>query len=213
MKLTGITIHTQPYGEADLILRILTSECGKVTALARSARKSKKRFPGSFDLFDSGYFELRTSTRASLSPGHRSDGSQRMQTVESFSRTHSFRRLREDLNLMILASFLCECFDLVVQEHSEDGGSELYEVLHLALSSLSEAVDLKESLRIVHITVSSLLSQSGFMDATGSPAPSANGLRLLVSQIEDLKERPLHTKEPLLEVLDQLRESQRREEI
>jgi len=204
MKLTGITIYTQPYGESDLILRILSPEVGKLTVLARSARKSKKRFPGSFDLFDSGQFELRSSSRAISFPGHNSDGSQRMQNVESFNRTHSFRGLREDLNLMILASFLCECFDLIAQENSQDGSSMLYEALLNALNTLNNGGKLNESLRAVHSCLVELLALSGFLDRATAPPQSSHGLKILVSQIEELKERLLRTKEPLMEVIEQL---------
>ena len=204
MKLTGITIHTQPFREADLILRILTLEHGKISAVARAARKSKKRFPGSLDLFDSGSFELSTSRRVSSFPAPAGENPHRLQTVESFSRTHSFRGLREDLNLMVLASLLCESFDLIAQEHSVEHGGELYEVLHLALTNLNETKYSKDALRITHLALVNLLSISGFMDPEMAPAPSLKGMRTLLAQLEELKGHQFYTREPVEEILESL---------
>jgi len=49
-RLSAIVVGRTAYGEADLILRLLTPTQGKVSALARRARKSHKRFAGVTDL-------------------------------------------------------------------------------------------------------------------------------------------------------------------
>ena len=47
----AIVLDRIPYGEADLILHLLTRDHGLVAALARSARGSRRRFAGGVDLF------------------------------------------------------------------------------------------------------------------------------------------------------------------
>jgi DNA repair protein RecO (recombination protein O) len=54
------------YGEADRICTLLTSQMGKVTVLARSARKSRKRFGGALSLFVIGKAILSTPSRGEL---------------------------------------------------------------------------------------------------------------------------------------------------
>ena len=43
-------VGLQDYKEADRIVRLLTPENGRITALARSARSSSKRFGGTLDI-------------------------------------------------------------------------------------------------------------------------------------------------------------------
>lgn len=47
----GIVLRTVPYRDADLIVTLYTRARGRLSALARSARKSKRRFAGSLRLF------------------------------------------------------------------------------------------------------------------------------------------------------------------
>lgn len=47
----AIIIRKVEYGDADLILTFLTYEHGKMSSIAKNAKKSKKRFPGVLELF------------------------------------------------------------------------------------------------------------------------------------------------------------------
>lgn len=47
----ALVLDRIPYGEADLILHLLTRDHGIVSALARGARGSRRRFAGGVDLF------------------------------------------------------------------------------------------------------------------------------------------------------------------
>ena len=53
------TLHTEAlilrsvdFGESDLILHLLTPDTGRLTVIAKGARRSKKRFPGTLDFFN-----------------------------------------------------------------------------------------------------------------------------------------------------------------
>jgi DNA repair protein RecO (recombination protein O) len=47
----AIVLSTEDFGEADRYIQFLSAEWGVITALAKSARKSKRRFVGGLDLF------------------------------------------------------------------------------------------------------------------------------------------------------------------
>jgi len=48
----ALVLRTLEFGEADLIVHLLTPRRGRVSVMAKHARKSVRRFPGSLDLFN-----------------------------------------------------------------------------------------------------------------------------------------------------------------
>ncbi len=48
----AIVLRTVDVGETDRIVHLLTPDLGRVAAMAKSARKSRKRFPGTLDLLN-----------------------------------------------------------------------------------------------------------------------------------------------------------------
>ena len=50
----AIVLRVTDYGEADRIVTLLTESHGKVSALARGAKKSRKRFGAALGLFGCG---------------------------------------------------------------------------------------------------------------------------------------------------------------
>lgn len=51
LQTTALVLDRVPYGDADLVLTLLTRDGGLLSALARSARGSRRRFAGALDLF------------------------------------------------------------------------------------------------------------------------------------------------------------------
>lgn len=62
----ALLLRRVDYGEADLVLTLLTEKLGKVSALARSARKSMKRFGGSLEPMHTLALELDERPSAEL---------------------------------------------------------------------------------------------------------------------------------------------------
>jgi DNA repair protein RecO (recombination protein O) len=62
----AVVVRVVDYGEADRVLTLLTREEGKVSALARGARRSQKRFGPSLGLFSIGRARLRERPGAQL---------------------------------------------------------------------------------------------------------------------------------------------------
>ena len=54
----ALVLRRTPYREADLVVTLFTAELGQVSALARAARKSQRRFGGSLEPFHTLEVEL-----------------------------------------------------------------------------------------------------------------------------------------------------------
>jgi len=59
----GLVLASYHYKESDLILQILFEEIGKVSVIARGARKSKQRFFGGVEIFEFGLFQISKGKR------------------------------------------------------------------------------------------------------------------------------------------------------
>jgi len=62
----AIVLRRVPFAEADLVVTLLSTECGRVSALARSARKSSRRFSGGLGMAATGEAHLRDRSGADL---------------------------------------------------------------------------------------------------------------------------------------------------
>ena len=62
----AIVLFAREFGEADVIVHLLTPERGRIAAIGKHARKSTKRFPGSLDLFNHLDVELRPNRRGGM---------------------------------------------------------------------------------------------------------------------------------------------------
>ena len=124
--LRAVVVGRQDYGEADRILRLLTGELGRVSVLARHARKSRKRFGGRLDLgnvlevgLKRGRGELYLLTDCELVAGH--------------------PHLRSDLYRISLAGYACElCGGLAQEDRPEPRLFGLLEVALLVLEACTE---------------------------------------------------------------------------
>ena len=48
----ALLLRSADFGESDRIVHLLTPETGRLTAIAKGARRSRRRFPGTLDLFN-----------------------------------------------------------------------------------------------------------------------------------------------------------------
>ena len=55
----AVVLRKVVYGEADLVLTLLSRDLGKLSALARGARSSRRRFGAALELFTVSSVELR----------------------------------------------------------------------------------------------------------------------------------------------------------
>jgi DNA repair protein RecO (recombination protein O) len=113
----ALVLRARDYGEADKILTLYTKEQGKVSAIAKGARKPKSRLRGGVQLF--------SHSRIVLYRGPSLDTVTLAETVQAFA------PLREDLTFLSYASYLVELLDCAVPEREPHEG-----IFHLAINCL-----------------------------------------------------------------------------
>lgn len=100
----GILLRAVDYGESDRIVHVLTEDGGRLTAIAKAARRSHRRFPGTLDVFNRLALEGRLKPRASMA------------LLERARLVDAYLPLRADVRRYALASFLVEMLDRLAPE-------------------------------------------------------------------------------------------------
>ena len=121
-EMPALVLRTLEFGEADLIVHLLTPRRGRVTVMAKHARKSVRRFPGSLDLFN--HLEVKIHPR-------RRGG---MPLLDRARLLSPFLSLRDHSVRYALACYLME---LLGRLAPEDGiGPEMESIYAFALEAL-----------------------------------------------------------------------------
>jgi DNA repair protein RecO (recombination protein O) len=97
---TGIILRTRPFTETSLIVNWLTAELGRVSTVAKGARRPKSPFRGKLDLFYEVAFSFQRSRRSEL------------HTLREVSLRETHPALRRDLGYLQQASY---CAALIEQ--------------------------------------------------------------------------------------------------
>ena len=122
---TAIVVGVQDHREADRIVRLLTPDNGRITALARSARKSNRRFGGAIDIGN--------RVEATLRPPKGDWWGLDSATLQD-GRTHTRKDL-ERLTLLIYAAEVCG------KLAREDHPNPVIGLLDMALSLIDAMTD------------------------------------------------------------------------
>ncbi|GED12712.1 DNA repair protein RecO [Aneurinibacillus migulanus] len=124
-KAEGIVVRTTDYGEANKILTVYTREAGKVSMMARGAKKSKSRFTAVSQLFTYGYFLYRVGSG--------------MGSLQQGDLINSFRAVREDLTKTAYAVYLAELLDRLTED--KEPNQYLFDMMLYALKWMEEGKD------------------------------------------------------------------------
>ena len=124
-KWEGIILRSIPYGESNKIVTIFTREAGKLTAMARGAKKPASRLAAVTQPFMHGSFLIRTGRG--------------MGTLEQGEPIDSMRHIREDLEATAYASYIVELIDRLSDDNNRVAG--IYNLLHEALHAINEQYD------------------------------------------------------------------------
>ena len=117
----ALVLRTVDFEEADVIVHLLTPEQGRVAAIAKHARKSVKRFPGSLDLFNHLQVELRRRRAG-------------MPLLERAQLLSPFLELRSSPGRYALGCYVVELFGRLAPE--EGAGPEMPPIFGFALEAL-----------------------------------------------------------------------------
>ena len=104
VKIEGIVISEQPYGETSKIINILTKDQGIIGVMAKGARKLKSDLANVSGKLNYGYFDLY----------YKQD---KLSTLVSADIVNSFKAIRKDITKISYASFLLELSSQVTKHN------------------------------------------------------------------------------------------------
>ncbi len=142
-KTEAIVLRGRRLGEADRILTLYTPGFGKIDAKAKGVRKTTSRM--------SGHLQPLTRCMLQLAQGHASDVVTGCETLESF------QGIREDLERLSRALYVCELVDRMLPDRLP--GYVTYRLLLDTLRRLEKDENADSVLRFFEMR---LMDQSGF---------------------------------------------------
>ena len=120
----AVVVRTRALRESDLVVVLVTPNLGKVSCIARGARKSRKRFAGGLPVGAVG--------EARVAPGRGS-----LWVLEGFVPQRDHGHLGRDLELFAYVAYLCELADELSVEHERD--ATLFAILVEAIELCTSA--------------------------------------------------------------------------
>lgn len=139
-----MVIRTQDINENDKLLWLFTEKLGKVSAVARGAKKGKSRFMAASQLFCYGEYVLYKGRS--------------LYTINEAQVTESFQGLLKDLEHITYASYLCELIQISMQDEESNRGLFVH-LISAFYFMKDEIVDLEILARAFEIK---LLESTGF---------------------------------------------------
>jgi len=121
----AIVLDLRDYGEADLIVSLFDPERGKLRAIAKSARKSKRRFVNKLEIF--------TLLNAILRPSRTG-----LPVLEEAELLNSFFQLRQNVASYAAATLIREF--LLAAAHEGDNDPEMFHLNLWAMESLDRGL-------------------------------------------------------------------------
>jgi len=118
----ALLLRKAPYGDADYILSIFTKDFGKISGIAKNAKKSMKRFGARLEPF----VHFRVMFK---------DSAKELRFLEDTETIQVFQNFIEDVELFALGSLMLETTDALIPKESPN--EELFELLIEALSNLN----------------------------------------------------------------------------
>jgi DNA repair protein RecO (recombination protein O) len=106
----ALVLRAVDTGESDRVVHLLTPETGRIAAIAKGARRSVKRFPGTLDFFNQLHVQLELKR-----------GAAQLARLEHARLIRAFHGLREDPGRFALGCYLLELLDRLAPEGGRRG--------------------------------------------------------------------------------------------
>lgn len=119
-RASGIVLRTRPLTESSLIVQWITPEQGRITTIAKGARRPKSPFSGKLDLCYAADFSFMRSRRSEL------------HTLREVSLRETHAALRQDLERLNAAAYLT-----VLLEQGTERETSIPEFYHLLVDGLA----------------------------------------------------------------------------
>lgn len=147
----GVVLKTAPLRESDLLVTLFTETLGRVSAVARGARKSKVRFAGALSLLVLGRFHLGRKPRGEL------------WSLEGADIVRDWTQLATDVVAVAHASYVAELVGAMLP--AEEPEPEALDLIVAAWDSLADGGPSPGALRAVEIGLLDLAGQRPAIDA------------------------------------------------
>jgi len=149
----AIVIRSLHYGESDKIVTFFTKDFGKIKAIAKGARRSKKRFQNALGLFS--HLRLIFFDREGMG----------LVRAENCDILHTFSKIREDLKKIFYGNYYLELVNEMAGERETN--TEAFNLLLYFLLTLEEKEAQEEWLRMFEIRMLSLFGYRPNMKRCG----------------------------------------------
>lgn len=144
----GVVLRTTPLRESDLLVVLYTDTLGRVSAVARGARRSQRRFAGALSLLVLGKYQLGRQPRGDL------------WVLESADVVREWTRLSSDVIAVAHASYVAEVVGALLPPEAPD--PHVLDLMIALWDSLAEGGPSPAALRSVEL---GLLEVAGHMPA------------------------------------------------
>jgi len=144
----SLVLHRMNLGESDRILRIFTPEHGKLSAVAKGSRRASSRLVGTTELFTQSRLLLATSKSLDI--------------ITQCEIRDSFPRLRDDLERLARATYVCELLDVFSMERDATASREVFQLTVAALRLLQREPAHRYFDGVVHAYELRLLTMLGY---------------------------------------------------
>jgi DNA repair protein RecO (recombination protein O) len=158
---TAIVLRAVNYGEADRVVTLFGRATGRVSALARGARKSQRRFAGGLGLCSVGEVSLRERSGADLF------------TLESFEVRASHASFGSDVARMAHAAYVAELVSKLSAPRQAD--IAVYDWLATFLDLLDAEGATAERLRVFELGLLGRLGFGPMVEACGACGGARSG--------------------------------------
>ncbi len=155
----GVVLRTTPLRESDLLVVMYTASHGRVTAVARGARKSQRRFAGALQLLVLGRYQLGRRPRGEL------------WGLDSADIVREWNQLSSDVVAVAHASYVAELVGALLPPESPDP-----HVLELVISVWDSLAEGGPSAAVLRAFELSLLELAGHQPALDTCAACSREL-------------------------------------
>lgn len=161
-KSPAVILRCRDYGDTDRIVVLYTRDHGKLSGIAKGAKKSRKRFANVLEPFTCAQFLFSKRGRDSLA------------LLENCDPISHYEAIRNDLEKTLLASYLVDLIEQFTAEGKKN--DDLYELLVVFLSLIEEGNTSESLIRFFEIRLLKILGYEPLLDSCiVCKTPVANG--------------------------------------